>query len=236
MRMVNLVLLLVAVVLSTTTLGCGSSSDTAVASDTASGDYVTRPDFESYRLSQNENWKNVDGRINYLRTEQDKIKETVKKHDDQLACLTGGPVTPSPAPPPQPVTHLNNDPLVNSGCNLERVFWNGKWYDCQLASGSSSAPASPPAVPAAEPVVPPGVHQVPLEPNLADYIRQRFPVSEQNQQAILAKQDETKELIQSGFQRIEGALTGLNNRVTALENARHPTPAPQLEPKVRADK
>ena len=212
MRTADLVLLLVAVILGSATRGCGGSSDAAVAPDTTSGDYVSRTDFQAYVFDDKKAWKEAHLRLDYLRSEQDKIKETVKKHDDQLVRLTGGFA-------PSPITRLNNDPLVN-----------------QPAGGSSPAPASPPAAPAAEPVVPPGVHQVPLEPNLADYIRQRFSASEQNQQAILAKQDETRQLIQSGFQRIEGALTGLNDRVTALENARHPTPAPSPQPKVRADK
>lgn len=213
--------------------GCEKESDADTPNTTTPSTPEERiTDLEKHRERNDQRWE---AQRQYDDEEPDRILKAIEARLDRASSPSVAQVAGRQAAPP-PITHLNNNPLVNSGCNLERIFWNGKWYNCQLASGSSSAPVSPPAAPAAEPVVPPGVYQVPLEPNLADYVRQRFPVSEQNQQAILAKQDETKELIVSGFKRIEGALTGLNDRVTALENARHPTPAPQSEPKVRADK
>lgn len=100
-------------------------------------------------------------------------------------------------------------------------------------SGSGLTPPPPPPqrithlnngplISGPSPTVQQGVHQVELEPNLAEYIRQRFPVSEQNQKEMLAKQDETNRLLKEGFGKICESLHSLDVRLKKLEGPVQP--------------
>jgi len=244
MRTVNLVLLLVAVVLSITTLGCGGSSDAAMAPDTTSGGYVTRSEFESFQDAQKNNWQ---GNSKTLADHKSKIMENTRAiaaYGQQLENLRSGSGSGSnPSSTSRDITGFSDPPSgrdpssgSNSGNagtpNLHstgsfRTMIGSKWFRCTPESENRTLPVEEAS---------PGIF-APTPPAILELVEKHFGESKDRQEKILAKQDETKELIIGGFKRIEGKLTEVGQRVADLEKTRHPASmAPASEPEMKADK
>lgn len=141
----------------------------------------------------------------------------------QIAGLN--PHTPEPSVPPPPPGQQGL-PRQFTIISQDGTQYQCTSYDAPTGRCDSSVSTAPPP-PAFDPV----------SPGLASLLQERFGESEKREEEILAKQDETKELIIGGFKRIEGKLTELGQRVADLEKIRHPASmAPAPEPEMKADK
>lgn len=202
----NLILLLVAVGLSAVTLGCGGPTDAAVSSSTdASTDYVTETDFQGYVFGNNKAWEDAEARLNYLKTEQDKIKKGFKRHGKQIARLKGnagghhGPLVI------KDMTGFRESPSGSSGHPV-----HGGWL-CYATVGT---PPSVDAHRATDPAAFP-----PTPPSILEMVEKRF-----------GKVDERFGKVDERLDSVEARVTKLENGASHPTPAPKPAPVPKPEP------
>lgn len=209
MRTVNLVLLLVAVVLSATTAGCSSSSDAAVAPDTTPGGYVTRPEFEAFQGAQRNNWQE---NSKTLKDYNNKIMENTRAiaaYGQQLESLRGNSATSISGT----LTSLGAQPTIRGGSAGPTT--------CQHSDHTHTCTGNIPAGTSS-----PGVASYDLPPHLAAYVKERFDKSDAKQTEILGKED----TIIGKLDEVATAVKGLTDKVTKIEQ-RLPAPNSPVRPK-----